>query len=121
MIVIDTSVLLRFFTKDDKIKGNKAKVILESEKEILLIDAVFLELIFTLKRFYKLPKSEIVLVIRYLLSKDNIIVNNDIKKASEIFEKENMSFTDCLICVYGRGNKIASFDEKLIKASKTKY
>jgi len=86
----------------------------------LLIDAVLLELVFTLIKFYKLPKIQLLEVIKYLLSRSNIKANPQIRNAVRIFEEKNMSITDCLVVAYGEGNKIASFDDKLVKTDGVK-
>jgi len=120
MIVLDTSALIRFFTRDDETKAKKAKDLLESNEELLLIDTVLLELVFTLIKFYKLPKIQLLEVIKYLLSRSNIKANPQIRNAVRIFEEKNMSITDCLVVAYGEGNKIASFDDKLVKTDGVK-
>ncbi len=120
MIVLDTSALIRFFTKDDEAKAKKVKDLLESDEELVLIDAVLLELVFTLIKFYKLPKIQLLEVIKYLLSRSNIKASPQIRNAVKIYEEKNMSITDCLVVAYGEGNKIASFDDKLVKTEGVK-
>lgn len=120
MIVLDTSVLIRFFTRDDDAKAGKAKSLLESSEDLLLIDAVLLELIFTLMKVYGLPKVQIVAVVKYLLSRPNIRVNLETRKAARRYEVENMSIADCLVMAYGEEGRIASFDDKLNKAGGVK-
>lgn len=120
MIVLDTSALIRFFTRDDEAKAKKAKALLESNEELLLIDAVLLELVFTLEKFYKLPKNQLIEVVKYLLSRSNIKASPQIRNAVKIYEIKNMSITDCLVVAYGEGNKIASFDDKLVKTEGVK-
>lgn len=120
MIVLDTSVLIRFFTRDDETKAKKAKDLLESKEELLLIDAVLLELVFTLVKFYKLPKIQLLEVLKYLLSRSNIKTSQQIRNAVKIYEENNMSITDCLVVAYGEGNKIASFDDQLVKTDGVK-
>lgn len=115
MIVLDTSALIRFFTRDDEAKAKKVKDLLESDQELLLIDAVLLELVFTLIKFYKLPKVQLLEIIKYLMSRSNIKADIHLRKAAKIYEDNNMSITDCLVVAHGEGNKIASFDEKLAK------
>lgn len=115
MIVLDTSALIRFFTRDDEVKALKVKKLLESDGELLLIDAVLLELIFTLTKFYKLSKTQLLEILRYLISRSNIKVSNETRRALTLYENNNLSITDCLVMVYGEGNKIASFDERLVK------
>lgn len=120
MIILDTSVLIRFFTRDDEFKAKKVKKLLESKEDLLLIDAVLMELVFTLMKVYKQSKSQILKMLEFLLSRPNIQVSMKIKKAIKIYEDTNMSITDCLVVSYGEGNKIASFDEKLIKTKNVK-
>ena len=115
MIVLDTSALIRFFTRDDEVKAKKVKDLLESDQELLLIDAVLLELVFTLIKFYRLPKIQLLEVIKYLMSRSNIKANAQMRKAAKIYKDSNMSITDCLVVAHGEGDKIASFDEKLVK------
>ena len=120
MIVLDTSALVRFFTRDDEAKAHKTKTLLESSEDLFLIDAVILELIFTLLKVYKLTKDQVIEVLKYLLSRPNIRTTEQIRKAVVIYEEKNLSITDCLIVVYGKGNKIASYDEKLMSVSGVK-
>ena len=120
MIILDTNALIRFFTKDDEAKAKKVKDLLESDEELLLIDAVLLELVFTLIKFYKLPKIQLLEIIKYLLSRSNIKVNPQIRKAVKMYGEKNMSIADCLVVAYGEGNKIASFDAKLLKTEGVK-
>jgi len=115
VIVLDTSVLIRFFTRDDEAKAKKVKDLLESKQDLLLIDAVLLELVFTLMRVYKQSKTQVLKILKFLLSRTNVQVNSEIRKAVKIYEDMNVSITDSLIVVYGEGSKIASFDEKLLK------
>lgn len=120
MIVLDTSALIRFFTRDDEVKAKKAKDLLESKEELLLIDAVLLELIFTLLKFYRLPKIQILAIIKYLLSRPNIKASSEIRIASKLYEEKNMSITDCLVVAYSEGKKIASFDDQILKTKGVK-
>lgn len=120
MIVLDTSALIRFFTRDDEVKAKKVKDLLESDQELLLIDAVLLELVFTLMKYYRLPKIELLEVIKYLMSRPNIKTDTQLNKAVNIFAENNISITDSLVVARGEGNKIASFDEKLNKMAGVK-
>lgn len=115
MIVLDTSALIRFFTRDDERKALKIKAMFESDEELLLIDAVMMELVFTLSKVYQLSKNRIVEIIQFLLSRPNILVADELRRAAELFFENNLSITDCLVIAYGEGNLIASFDEKLLR------
>jgi predicted nucleic-acid-binding protein len=115
MIVLDTSFLLRFFTRDDENKALQAKKLIESNEELLLIDAVLMELIYTLIKVYKLSKDDVVKVISFLLSRPNISINSKLIKAIKLYAEFNLSITDCLIIAHGKNNKIASYDNDLLK------
>lgn len=117
MIVLDTSALIRFFTGDDKVKANKVKALLDSENDLLLIDAVLLELVYTLLKVYKEPKERILEILKFLLSRSNIQMREEIKKAIRYYEVLNLSITDCLLLSYGEGKRIASFDEDLLEVT----
>ena len=106
---------MRFFTKDDENKARRVKSLLESDEELLLIDAVVMELIYTLIRVYGQSKNQILEVLKFLLSRPNMRINSELRKAIKVYGEENISITDSLLVVYGRNNKIASFDERLLK------
>ena len=96
------------------------KILLESDEELLLIDAVVMELIYTLIRVYGQSKDQILEIFRFLLSRANIQINSELRKAIKVYEEENISITDSLLVIYGQNNKIASFDDKLLKIKGTK-
>jgi len=115
MIVLDTSALIRFFTRDDESKADKVKRLLESDRELLLIDAVMMELVFTLSKVYSLPKNKIGEIVQFLFSRQNISINSELRRAGTLYVENNLSITDCLVVAHGEGNSIASFDDKLLK------
>ena len=119
MIIIDTSALVRFFTNDDKLKANKVKHLLEKE-EIFLPDIIFVELNYVLTKLYKIKKAELVKIYQFLLSRSNIQTSSEIKLAIELFKTVSLSVADCLVAVSAKEDKLASFDQKLIKISKAK-
>lgn len=115
MIVLDTSVLIRFFTRDDESKAKRVKVLLESKEDLLLIDAVLMELVFTLTKVYKQSKTQVLTMLKFLLSRTNIQMSVEIRKAVKVYEDTNISITDSLIVAHGEGNRIASFDDQILK------
>lgn len=115
MIHIDTNSLIRFFTKDEPAKAIRVKNLIESSEEIYITDAVFPEIEYVLKRLYKTEKPEIFELLRFLTSKTNITTSSQVKTAVGIFETSNLDMADCIIAAYSLGNKLASFDEKLLK------
>lgn len=115
MIYLDTSSLIRFFTKDDIKKALKVKNLLEKEKEIYIPEAVFPELEYVLTGVYKAKRLEVMKAFNFLISRSNIKLGMVIKKAVEIFSQTLLDMADCLIISHSLKGKLASFDKKLIK------
>jgi predicted nucleic-acid-binding protein len=114
MIVLDTSCLIRFFTNDDQKKALKVKKLLKREKEILIPQVVFAELEYVLKGSYKATRKEITKAFRFLVSQSNIKLEKIIKRAVGVYGKTKLDMADCLIVSAAIGNKLASWDKKML-------
>lgn len=121
MIILDTSALIRFFTRDNETKAQKVKKLIEtSSVELVLIEPVLMELVFTLLKVYKLQKIKVVEIVKFLLTRHNIKVDQELREGVSLYESNNLSITDCLVIAHAKGYKIASFDEKMIKVKGVK-
>lgn len=116
MIILDTSVLVRFFTKDEATLFKKAKDLLETKEELFVPDVVFVELEYVLGKLYKATRVEIKEAFRFLVS-GRFEVNKYGPEAVELFTQSNLSIADCFVAAQAKGEKLASFDMKLIKSS----
>lgn len=102
-IFIDTNVLVRFFTEDDKEKFNDClllfKLIEAGNLKPYSSNIVIFELLHVLIKIYKFPKFEVLKDIQTLLNLRNItlIEKTDSKKALDLFKKFNVKYGDCLI------------------------
>ncbi len=114
-VVLDTSALIRFFTLDDENKAQKVKALLESTREVVLIESVVLELVFTLLKVYKLQKSDVVEIVQFLASRPNMVFTPELQDGMELYLNSNLSITDCLVIAHAEGSSIASFDTELLK------
>lgn len=114
MVVLDTSSLIRFFTKDDAKKAIAVKSLFEKEKVIIIPEVVFPELEYVLTELYQVERTKIVTVFKFLLSRSNIKLTRQTRIAIKIFEKSKLDFADCLIVVYSLKGKLASFDKELL-------
>ncbi len=60
---LDTNILLRYLTRDDERKASAALALLQrierGEERVITTQAVIFETVFTLQRFYKVPRPEI--------------------------------------------------------------
>ena len=119
MTILDTSALVRFFAKDDPAKAEKVKILLTSEEDLYLPDAVFVELQYVLLKVYKTSREDIVRAFRFLVAVSHLRVTAQARDAVELFGRSTLSFADCLVGMHAQGNKLASFDEKLIKTAKS--
>jgi predicted nucleic acid-binding protein len=119
-VVLDTSALIRFFTRDDELKAARVKTLLESSSELVLLDAVLLELVYTVLKVYKLSKAQVLVMLHFLLSRPNIHCAQEMRTAIALFEKLNLSITDCLVIAHAQGHAVASFDQNLLKQPSVK-
>ena len=121
--LIDTNVILRFLTKDNIKLFNESYKIFKSieSKQIYayIPDFIIAEVVYVLKRIYKIPKKKIVESIQQLLMLENLNTDNKLVtfEALEIYYHKNIDFADALIWAKKRLEKykIISFDNDLKK------
>ena len=116
-IILDTNVIIRLITADDKIKQEKTARLFEKIKEgkvtAFIHDVIFAEIVFVLvsKKLYNLPKRKIQALLLPIVNLTNIKFNNKkkIKRALELFVKYDLDFEDALIAAYAETKKIEIF------------
>jgi len=114
MIVLDTSVLIRYFARDDKVKAEKAKLLLETGKELVIPDAVLPEIEYVLVKSSKAKRSDLVNAFRLLNSLSNISLTKEARNAIITFEKTKLDMADCIVAAYSIKGSLASFDSGLL-------
>jgi len=124
-IILDTNIIIRFVTSDDKEKQKKAEALFEQieKREIIgfIPDVIFAEIVFVLvsKKLYKLPKKTIQAILTPIINLPYIKFNRkkSIKRALELFVKYDLDFEDALITAYAEKgkNEIFSFDRDFEK------
>ena len=126
-VAIDSSVLVRYFTKDNEELFRKASIMItEAKPNSILLDRVIIaELGYVLRSVYKLSKKQVVLIYESLLS-NNIFSIPDrelLETTVELFNKEkHLSFEDCWLLALKNSNKvldILTFDGDILKSSNT--
>lgn len=115
MIYLDTNTLVRFFTKDDLARAEKVKELLNKEQEIFIVDVVFTELDYVLRKIYNLKRNDVAAAYRFILSCPAISCSKTIREAAHFYETSNLSMADCIIAAESLKGKLASFDEDLLK------
>ncbi|NBY35009.1 MAG: PIN domain-containing protein [Alphaproteobacteria bacterium] len=124
MIAVDTNVLVRYITNDDKEQALLATTLLDSyigkEKSIFINNIVLCELVWVLVRGYKYQKEDIIKTLKLLLSSVEFeFENHELAFLAVIeYEKAEADFSDILIGLLNhyRNCKVTySFDQKALK------
>jgi predicted nucleic-acid-binding protein len=103
MIGIDTNVLVRYIVHDDQKQAKAAAQLIEHtcspENPGLINHIVLCELVWVLRRSYKLDKKNICQVIEQIIRTDRFLIE-DIQlvwRALETFKEAKADFADCLL------------------------
>jgi len=121
-IFIDTSVFIRFLTKDDTSKYEECKDLFVSiEKGALrpyISQVVILEIIFVLTRLYSFPKAKVMDAIDeiYKLRNITVIEKTSTKKALKMFSAHKIKYQDCLIATQlPKNTALITYDKEFDK------
>lgn len=126
MIGIDTNVLVRYITQDDEHQATIATEFIEnycsSGNKIFINHIVICELVWVLKKCYKILKPETINIIEYILKISQFSIENPqvIWQALSDYKKGPADFADYVV---GRTNKFHNCDETVTfdqKAGKSK-
>ena len=103
MIGIDTNVIVRYIVQDDPIQSKAATRLIEQSCNIdnpgFINQIVMCELVWVLRRSYKLDKASICKVIEQIIRTDRFLIE-DIQlvwKALQAFKESKADFADCLL------------------------
>lgn len=117
---IDSNIFLRLF--DDSSEKHQECKRLFSQMESgrfkgTICSVVLLEIYFTLRRYYQLPKKSCQEKIARILEAKNLFFNDDFdyRKVSKFFEKTGIKLPDCLIAslrFFKKGGAIVSYDRE---------
>lgn len=110
---LDTNVLLRYFTTDDAQKAERALALLlrvEREDERLATSLpVIFETVYTLQRFYRVPRGRIVELLRNVIDLRGLHLPNKglIREALALYaSRPALSFADAYNAVYMQSHGI---------------
>ena len=122
MQFIDSNVFLRFLTKDDPVKAERAKALLQQaergEAELLTNETVIAELVFVLSspRLYKLSRETVRTVLLPIISLKGLKLQNRsvFVRALDLYATTAMDFDDALAVAQMERRKVTeiySYDE----------
>ena len=120
MIVLDTSALIRYFARDDKVKAEKTKLLLKTQKELIVPDVVLPEIEYVLVKSSKAKRAELIKAFRFLNSLRNISLTKEAREAITIFENSKLDMADCIVAAYSMKGSLASFDRNLLEVTGVK-
>ena len=121
--LLDTNVLLRFFTGEPpKLAAKAHQIIAEADAgrfNLEILPLVVSETIYTLESFYEMPKKEvcdkllIFLQSRGIIPRDKEVIIDALKR----YRTHNVHFVDACIAAYGVASNISihSFDRDFKK------
>ena len=121
MIGLDTNVLVRYLTQDDRLQSARATELIErrlTETDPGFVSVVALvETVWVLKRGYGFADKRIATVIEWLLKADALVLENEreVFTAMVALKRSDGSFADMLIGALGRNagcSVTATFDRK---------
>lgn len=130
-IILDTNIVIRLVTSDDKEKQEKAATLFDQIEKgkitAFIHDVIFAEIVFVLvsKKLYNLSKHKIQSLLLPIVNLINIKFNNKkrVKRALELFVRYDIDFEDALIAAYAERdkNEIYSFDRDFEKIPTIAY
>lgn len=123
-MVLDSDVLIRYLVRDDLDKANRFKKFLSSGKKIIITDATCAEVYWTLLRFYKKDRADIISALESVLNHQSIKCNQALLFACfNTLKNSNISFMDsyeaAYACLYS-DCEVMSFNRGFDKIKKVK-
>ncbi len=120
-IAIDTNVLVRFLTNDDKRQAELAKSAIKAADAVFVSTTVLCETVWVLSRAFKLPREEIFNVLSAFITSDRVQVNRLEAEAGLVHLGLGGDFADGVILLHAeqsRADRFVTFDRNFAKSSR---
>jgi predicted nucleic-acid-binding protein len=119
MVSIDTNILIRLLTNDDKSQAARAKRLFAKE-HIYITKTVILEAEWVLRYAYDFSAEAIAKAFLILLGQDKVTIEDShhIARATTLLQK-GMDFADALHLTCSQGHLFFTFDKKLVSKATT--
>lgn len=123
MIGLDTNVLVRYLTQDDKKQSGKANALIENELTAQIPGYVTLvtlvEVVWVLESCYDQSKESILDVLHALLTTRQLVVEkaDNVYMAMKRFSSGNADFSDVLITILSEQegcSRVVTFDKRAV-------
>ncbi|MBL4901789.1 MAG: type II toxin-antitoxin system VapC family toxin [Desulfocapsa sp.] len=125
MIGIDTNILVRYITQDDELQSNIATEFIENYcstgNKIFVNHLVICELVWVLKKCYKLSKPKTITVIQHILQIAQFSIENAqiIWQALTDYKTGSADFADYVVGrtnIFNKCDETITFDKKTSKS-----
>jgi predicted nucleic-acid-binding protein len=125
LIGIDTNILVRYITQDDKIQSEIATKFIENYcsngNKIFINHLVICELVWVLKKCYKLSKPKTINIIQHILQISQFSIENPqiIWQTLTDYKKGSADFADYVVGrtnIYNNCEETITFDKKASKS-----
>ncbi len=118
--LVDTNVLLRYLIGDGAKNAEKALALMErvelGSEEIEICSVIVAEMIWTLEKFYEVPRRDIAQKLLVIFSFKGVKGTERpiIVAALQSYGSTNIDFVDCYLAARGKGRNmpVYSFDKK---------
>lgn len=128
MFLCDTNVIVRYLLEEVTPHGKEASALLDQTQsgkvKVLILEAVFVEVVFVLSKFYKVPRPELSQSLSNFLQYRGIVNErkNNWLLALEIYAATNFHIVDCLLVANTKQDesKLITSDEPLKKFASKK-
>lgn len=119
---LDANVVVRLLTKDIPNQYEQARDLITSGAEFEVADTAMIEAIYTLHKYYKIPRKLVEEIIEAFQTNKNLRINTPVfKQALALFVKRPaLSIEDCYLASLASQRKalpLWTFDKKLAKQS----
>lgn len=95
----DTNVLLRYVLRDDEAQFRAVQPLLEGENAFYISNIVFCELVWTLRRAYKIPRGDVAAVVRTLVGMDTTRCDTEAVGIALALMENGGDFSDAMVAV----------------------
>ena len=119
MVAVDTNIIVRFLTQDEKLQYQKSLEIFQTQN-VFIPDTVILETEWVLRFAYKFEPVEICEALRKLFGLPNVHLNNTKLVAQSLqWHEAGLDFADAFHLANSQNQtQFYTFDEKFIKRAK---
>lgn len=110
---LDTNILLRYFTRDDEEKARRALNLLlrveQGAEKVVTSPLVIFETVFTLQRFYKVPRQNIKELVLPIIALRGLQLPGKgvYHRAFNLYVAHNISFADAYNAAYMESEKLS--------------